>query len=179
MNALPGKLALLLLGAALGLAAVVVVASPRSSTIASAAPAQMFVPPSPRSQYGRVRSLTRKGARYELRFDPAFWLSGLTANRAAEEDGAIRPGEGVPNDYYIRDERKRALTYRLPANARVTVITSGTRGLRSTRIPVSEFAQLVRGRNPKGRQLLGRAPFGVWVSVALDTVRSIDEQYRP
>jgi hypothetical protein len=179
MNALRGKLALLLVGAALGVAAAIFASAPRSAPVASAAPAQTFVPPSPRSQYGEIRSLTRKGARYELRFDPAFWLSGLTANRAAEEDGAIRPGEGVPNDYYIRDERKRALTYRVPASARVTVVTSGSRGLRSTRVPVSEFAELVKGRNPKGRQLLGRPPFGVWIRVALDTVRSIDEQYRP
>src|SRR5205823_12355162 len=29
--------------------------------------------------YGHVKSLTRKGSRYELRFDPAWWLTGYTA----------------------------------------------------------------------------------------------------
>ena len=36
--------------------------------------------------YGHVKSLTRKGNHFELRFDPAWWLTGLTARRAALQD---------------------------------------------------------------------------------------------
>ena len=61
--------------------------------------------------FGQIRSLVRKGDHYELRFDPAFWLSGETANTAAAEDGAVAPGEPVPNDYYIVDESSRTLKY--------------------------------------------------------------------
>jgi hypothetical protein len=174
-----GLLVVVTVVALTALAAAVSALSSTSSPATPATSAQFFSPPRVLSHFGHIRSLTRKGARYELRFDPAFWLGGATANRAAEEDGVIQPGEGVPNDYYIRDERKRLLTYRVPANARVTVLTTGSRGIRSTRIPAAELAQLVQGRNPKRRQLLGPGPFGVWISVALDTVRSIDEQYRP
>ena len=36
--------------------------------------------------WGHVRSITRVGSRWELRFDPAFWTTGLTASRAQKED---------------------------------------------------------------------------------------------
>ena len=43
--------------------------------------------------FGYVRSVTRSGARYVMRVDPALVLSGLTATRAAVEAGAIAPGD--------------------------------------------------------------------------------------
>jgi len=50
------------------------------------------------SLYGHIKSLTNKGAGFELRFDPAEWLGGETANRAAIEDGVIPPGDVVPRE---------------------------------------------------------------------------------
>src|SRR5919197_2880929 len=85
--------------------------------------------------YGHVKSLTRKGARFELRFDPAWWLTGVTASRAKREDTG---SSDVPNDYYIVEEGHRLLTYVVPATARVTVLT---RGRPTTAITVSELAQ--------------------------------------
>jgi hypothetical protein len=76
--------------------------------------------------YGHVRSLARTGRSFRLRFDPALWLSGTTANRAAIEDGAIAPDEVVPNDYYIRDETHRLLTFRVRARARARVRESSS-----------------------------------------------------
>ena len=141
----------------------------------------MYSPPRELVLYGHIRSLTRTGARYQLRFDPALWLSGTTANRAAVEDGAIRPGDVGPNDYYVRDETHRLLTYRVPDTAWVTVITfSGSAGLRSTRIAVSELAQIVKGRNPRRRRLFVPGNrLGFWIRVATDTVRAVDQQYHP
>src|SRR5512132_2476207 len=83
-------------------------------------------PKSPQSDlvfYGHVKSLKPAASGYELRVDPALWLGGLTAQRAAVEDKVLPPGGPVPNDYYIRDEGHRLLTYRAPAGARVTVLT--------------------------------------------------------
>ena len=34
------------------------------------------------AQFGYIKSLTRKGSGFELRFDPAWFLSGQTANTA-------------------------------------------------------------------------------------------------
>jgi hypothetical protein len=134
-------------------------------------------PPAERVLFGHVESLARRGSRYELRLDPAEFLGGLTANRAAIEDGVIPPGDVVPNDYYIRDEGHRLLTYRVPGDAHVTIIT---KGVRATRITVAELAQIVRGRNPKHRPLYDtRGTLGFWVRVATDSVHSLDQQYQP
>jgi hypothetical protein len=135
------------------------------------------VPPRELVFYGHVKSLERKGGGFELRVDPALWLGGLTAQRAAVEDKAIAPGEPVPNDYYIRDEGHRLLTYRVPANARVTVLTYKG-GIRGTPISVAEYADLLAGRN-RNRRRLFEPKAGFWIRVTTDTVRSLDQQYQP
>lgn len=84
--------------------------------------------------YGHIKSLTRKRGRFEMRFDPALWLGGVTAYRAAVEDMHIRPGEPVSNDYYIREESNRLLTYLVPATARLRIITDISAGIRYKRV---------------------------------------------
>jgi hypothetical protein len=132
--------------------------------------------PGEQVQFGYVKSLTRKGSRYELRFDPAWFLSGETANVAAAEDGAVEPGEPVPNDNYVVDEGHRLFTYLVPADARVTVLTKGVSG---SRITVNQLAELVRGKNPFPRPLFEPLTTGFWIRIKIDTVRSLDQQYRP
>jgi hypothetical protein len=171
-------LPVVLTSAALGIA-VAAVSGGSAAPATSATPAQTKLAGPPRVQtlYGHIRSLTRKGARFELRLDPAFWLGGSTANRAAIEDKVTAPGDVVPNDYYIREEGHRLLTYRVPTSAHVTVLT---RGPRSTAITVSELAQIVKGKNPRRRSLFDRGNhLGYWIRFALDTVRSLDQQYQP
>ena len=132
------------------------------------------------TMWGHIASLARSGRRFVLRFDPALWLGGATATRAAIEDKAIRPGEAVPNDYYVRDVDHRLLTYLVPATARATVIVNTSQGFCAKVVPVSELAQIVRGKNPRHRPLFDRANgLGYWIRVATDTVRSLDQQYQP
>jgi hypothetical protein len=147
----------------------------KTVTVTSAAPAS--VPPRELVFYGHVKSLTRTGSGFELRVDPALWLGGLTAQRAAVEDKAIAPGEPVPNDYYIREEGHRLLTYRVPASARVTVLTYKG-GIKGTPVSVADYAELLAGRNP-GHIRLFEPKAGFWIRVALDTVRSLEQQYQP
>jgi hypothetical protein len=121
--------------------------------------------------YGHVKSLARRGNRYEMRFDPALWLTGVPAERAC----GCRP---VPNDYYILDESHRLLTYVVPASAQVTVLTTGVHG---TRITVSELAQIVRGKNPNHRRL-SEPKAGFWIRVGFvypSPVVALDQQYQP
>lgn len=134
-------------------------------------------PPRPLVQFGYVRSLAASGTAYELRFDPALWLSGRTATRAAIDDGVIEPGDIVPNDYYIRNTDRKRLAYRVPRGATVTVVTLGPK---STRIPVAELAAIVKGRNPKGRKLMDPGGYlGFWATVQVDTVTALHQQYQP
>ncbi len=133
------------------------------------------VPGAPRdiAQFGYIKSLTRKGALFELRFDPAWLLSGKTASQAAFEDTGSKD---VPNDFYRVDEGHRLLTYLVPAGARVTVLTQGVNG---TPITVAQLAQLVAGKNPLSHPLYEPLATGFWIVTRIDTVRSLDQQYFP
>ena len=129
--------------------------------------------PLERVEFGYIKSLEQKGADYELKFDPAWFLSGETANKAAAEDGAVPPGEPVPNDNYVVDEGHRLLTYRVAPDARVTVLVDGPD---SKPITVAELAQIVNGNH---KPLWEPIDTGFWVRYRIDTVHSLDQQYRP
>ena len=136
-----------------------------------------FSPPATIVQFGHVKSIQAVGASYELKLDPAYWLGGLTAQRAAAQ-----AGQQVDNDYYILDPDHRLLTYKLPANAGATVLTNSSGGIKSTKVPISELAQIVKGKNPKHRPLLETGSvrtLGYWVKTKIDTIVSIDQQYQP
>ena len=136
-------------------------AAPQAKRSCASATLPRATPAGQQSFYGHISSLKRQGRRYVLRFDPAFLLSGVTASRAARED----TGSGdVPNDNYTRDETHKLLTFLVPTNARVTVLTHATCSTRTT------VAKLASSTTPRRR---------FWISVRIDTVRSIDEQYHP
>jgi hypothetical protein len=146
------------------------------TTTAAKKATQPAAPSNEIAQFGYVKSLERKGSGYELGFDPALMLSGQTANVAAAEDGAVPAGQPVPNDNYVVNESHRLLTYEVPANAHVSVLTKGVAG---SPITVAELAQLVRGENPFGKPLFEPITTGFWIRVHVDTVRSLDQQYHP
>jgi hypothetical protein len=127
--------------------------------------------------YGHIKTLTKRGNRFELRFDPAWLLQGRTAELAAVADKVLRPGEPVPNDNYTRDETHRLLTFFVPPSARATVLT---KGLQQATVGPAELAEIIQGKNPKHRPLfaLGNG-FGFWIRVSSDTVLSLDQQYHP
>jgi hypothetical protein len=155
-------------------AVLILVAAPAASPAVAKAPCGNVV-----RQYGHIKSMTRKAGRFEMRFDPAWWLSGVAAQRAAVEDKVIRPGEAVPNDYYIVEEGHRLLTYVVPATAHVTVLTGG--GAHATSITVSELAQIVSGKNPKHRRL-SEPKAGFWIRIGVkypNPALSLDQQYQP
>lgn len=174
------KLGLTSLAAAAIALFAVLASSQAGAPVRSASGAQAFAgPPKVQTMYGHIRSLVRTGARYELRLDPAFWLEGATAQRAAVADGVLAPGEPVPNDYYIRDEGHRVLVFLVPPSARATVLTSPG-GIQSTRVPISELAQIVKGKNPNHRKLYDRANgLGYWLRFSADRVLTLDQQYQP
>ena len=128
--------------------------------------------------FGHISSLTRRDDRYEMRFDPAWFTSGETANAAAAEDGAVEPGEPVPNDNYRIEEGHRLLMYLVPTDAHVTVLTQADpAGFGATPITVAELAQLVDGQRPV--ELFEPLDSGIWIRVNDDTVCALDQQYQP
>ena len=134
--------------------------------------------------YGQVKSLERKGDHYELRFDPALFLSGVAANVAQAEDQhtPCRPSACPPvaNDNYVVDESHRLLTYLVPADVQGTVLSkSGASGgpFPATTITVAQLAQIVAGKS--SLKLFEPLSSGVWILVHGDTVRTFAQQYRP
>ena len=132
-------------------------------------------PESPRRQiqFGHIKSLKRSNGDYVLRFDPAQYLTGVTASDAALEDTG---SSDVPNDNYVVDEGHRLFTYKVPADAHVTVLLDGVEG---STITVGELAKIVKGKDPLGQPLFEPLETGVWILIEIDTVRSIDQQYVP
>ena len=124
-------------------------------------------------QFGHIKSLQRSEGEYLLRFDPAQYLTGVTASDAAQEDTG---SSDVPGDNYVVDEGHRLFTYKVPADAHVSVLADGVEG---TPLTVAELAKLVKGEDPLGQPLWEPLETGVWILIEVDTVRSIDQQYAP
>jgi hypothetical protein len=159
--------------------ALLVAAACSASVRGSTGPAALSSAPAkqpPSVMYGHIKSLTRVGRRFEMRFDPAWWLTGLAAQRAALED----TGSGdVPNDYYIVEEGHRLLTFAVLPSAQVTVLTGG--GIHRTQISVSELAQIVKGKNPKHRRL-SEPKAGFWIRIGEkypNPAVTLYQQYQP
>jgi hypothetical protein len=148
---------------------------PPSAAASSGAAAR---PCSDLALYGHIESLTRRGDHFELRFDPAWFLSGVTASRAKFEDTG---SSDVPNDNYVVEEGHRLLTYLVPATAEITVLSRTGElpgaGFPSTAITASQLAQLVDGQEPV--KLAEPLESGFWMHVKVDTVCSLQQQYRP
>ena len=131
-------------------------------------------PPGQRTEFGYIVSLEPSGDRYTMTFDPAWFLSGQTANVAAAEDGVVMPGEPVPNDNYVVDEGHRLLTYLVASDAAVTVRTGG--GEAST-ITVEELARALHEGGDT--TMWDPRTTGTWITADVDTVTAIRQQYRP
>ena len=130
-------------------------------------------PPREVVEYGYIKSLKRKGATFELRFDPAWLLTGKTANQAALEDTG---SSDVPNDNYVVNESMRAYTFIVSPSAHVTVLKEGVNG---SPITVDQLAQLANGGNPFPKPLFEPISTGFWISIRNDTVGSLEQQYHP
>lgn len=168
-------LALLGFAAAVAIATAIVLApSGRSSPTASqgvVSPTNLptAAPAGQMTLYGHIKSVRRVGGHYRLRFDPAWYTHGITA-RVANRDV-------VPNDVYVVEEGHRLLTYFVAPYAKIRVLTNAGNGPVLTPIRLSELIRIVGG-GPH-RKLFEPLSTGVWIRVAVDTIREIDQQYQP
>jgi hypothetical protein len=132
----------------------------------------------PLEHFGFIRSVSTAGPAATLAFDEAEWLTGKEAQKAAEEDGVVPPGEPVPNDYYIRNPDKTTRTIPIANDASIT----------------AKRCSLCRGGKPgelgpflesfsKGRQTFAdpyRGKYSLyWLTIEDGRVVAIDEQYVP
>jgi hypothetical protein len=125
--------------------------------------------------YGHIKSMKATKGGYEIRFDPAWWLTGRAAEQAKFEDTGSRD---VPNDYYIVEEGHRLLTFPVGKQAEVTMI--GT-NVRTIHLSTAELNQLENGRNPRHRHLM-EPTAGFWIQVGEkypNRAVKLIQQYQP
>ena len=110
----------LVAGVAVLVAAITVSVGPPALLASSAGTAKqrpglrLLPPAAPAGQislYGHIAALRRTNGRFELRFDPAWFTSGVTARRAKRADTG---SSDVPNDSYVVEEGHRLLTFVVP-----------------------------------------------------------------
>jgi hypothetical protein len=149
----------------------------RTTTVSAAEPTGLG-PPGERVEFGHIRSLVRTNGHAVMRFDPALLLSGVTANAAAAEDGVVSPGEAVPNDNYVVDESPRAYTYRVADDVKVTLLVrSSAEKWAPTGVSLAELERAVGGT--ADLDLFEPLDSGVWITIRIDTVRAVHQQYEP
>ncbi len=132
----------------------------------------------PAEHFGYIRSVSTAGPAATLAFDEAQFLTGKNAQKAAEEDGAVSPGEAVPNDYYIRNPDKATRTLRIANDAKIT----------ATRCPLCRhgrpgelgpfLASFMQGRQTYADPYRGTNGL-YWLTIEDGQVVAIDEQYVP
>ena len=131
--------------------------------------------------YGHIRSMEPTPGGYFVHFDPAWFLSGITANAAQAEDQGVtcapRDCEPVPNDNLSVDESGRTYVYFLPSTVHGTVLTKTSNNFADTTVSAAQLAQIVDGTS--SLQLFEPLESGVWITVRIDTIRSFAQQYQP
>ena len=131
--------------------------------------------------YGHIRSMEQSAGGYFVHFDPAWFLSGITANAAQAEDQGVtcapRACEAVPNDNLVVDESDRTYVYFLPDDAHGTVLAKTSTGFRETSVTAAQLSALVAGTS--SLELFEPLESGVWLTVRIDTIRSFAQQYQP
>lgn len=138
--------------------------------------------------FGYVRSASKHPP--TIRFDVAQFFFGTSVQKAAEQDGAVAPGEPVSNDHYERNPDTRANALTVANDASVTGASPVSRlipygqvqarcrsGCADGTVPASLaefFAAFERKRD--GMTAVGDP---VWVTIRVGVVVRIDEQYFP
>jgi hypothetical protein len=145
----------------------------QTSTLRAPPPA-----PAPAEHFGYIRSVSTAGPVATLAFDEAQFLTGADAQKAAEDDGVVAPGEPVPNDYYIRNRDKATRTLRIANDA--TITAKRCRPCRNGRPgELGPFlASFMEGRQTFADPYRGKYSL-YWLTIEDGEVVAIDEQYVP
>lgn len=131
---------------------------------------------------------------FEITVDFAEWLTGEEADAAAEEDGYIAPGEGVPNGYYIRNLDTERTTVPIAENPPIILQTPDS-GPRAKQVTYEHWFYTVLNdgvpydAEPAEPPIIEEPDFGFfgagspgtpyWLTIHNGTVVQVEQQYRP
>jgi hypothetical protein len=140
--------------------------------------------------FGYVRSVDGKSQPPTISFDVAQFYFGKNGQKAAEEDGAVAPGEAVPNDHYERNPNTRASALTVANDASVTAASPVSRLIPYGKVQARCRSACADGTVPaslaeffaafeKTSDGMTAAGDPVWVTIRDGRVVRIDEQYFP
>ena len=145
--------------------------------------------------FGSVRAADAESQPQSIDFDVAQFFFGEDVQKAAEADGAVRPGEAVANDHYARDPKNDIDVLPLAPDVQVTAgppasflmsympYATQKRCYGSTGYALSETNACLRLSLPAFfgalKELDYRRGIPVWVTIDDGRVVRIDEQYFP
>ena len=137
--------------------------------------------------FGYLRTVDGRSQPPTIGFDVAQFYFGKSVQNAAEDDGAVAPGEPVSNDHYERNPDARANALTVADDASVTAAVPVSR-----LIPYPQLQARCRSGCADGTVPLSLAEFfasgeeqrsvagdPVWVTIRDGLVTRIDEQYFP
>jgi hypothetical protein len=109
-------------------------------------------------------------------FDLAEFLQGDAADHAAQDDGVIKPGEHVDNDYYIRNRNTRLRTVPFSGDVKIRIV-DWAHCCDSKDGALQPFAASFQA-NGKTEEYHG-PDSGYWLTVHGGSITTIEEQYVP
>lgn len=154
--------------------------SPSPTPTAASAP-----PPSPSPSaspilaegrsFGIIKSVD--AANSELVFDLEQFFSGDAADKAAQEDGVIGPGEHVDNDVYIRNVNTKLRIVPISSDVDIVLIKWSNCCDHTFSPQLARFAQAFPGPDPNEDFRGPSSPY--WLTVKDGAIVKIEEQYLP
>jgi hypothetical protein len=129
--------------------------------------------------FGYVRSVDTSSEPATIEFDVAEFLTGEAANDAAVDDGAIEEGEGVPNDYYVRNDDESVEILTVSPDVTVTRVRCPAGCEEGAAGDFDGFAASFGDEDASFADEYRGAHSQYWVTVEDDEVAVIDEQYLP
>jgi hypothetical protein len=129
-------------------------------------------------QVGYIKRVYKKGSRHYLTIDYVQFLTGQAAIKAAIEDGFIKSGETLDNDYYIRNQNTKLRTFIIKVGIPVSAETyfSGGTPVGKATLTLAEF-QSAMSPSDANNGSMRAAPW--WITIQNLTVTKIQEQYVP
>ena len=140
--------------------------------------------------FGYVRAVDAESQPPTIRFDVAQFFFGKDVQQAAEDDGAVQPGEPVSNDHYERNRDARTNALTVASDASVTAAVPVSRLIPYRKVQSRCQSGCTDGTVPaslaeffasfeKKRYGMTAAGDPVWVTIRDGLVVRIDEQYFP
>jgi hypothetical protein len=125
---------------------------------------------------GFIKKVWEQGGKRYISIDYAEMLTGQAAIDAAVAAGDIKPGEDLPNDYYIKNTNKQERQFEVSGSVAITTSTWG--GQMNRPVTWDVFVTFWSATPPDAEAgFLRNNPW--WIERDGQTVLKIDEQYLP